>query len=135
MPLVRWNDSLSVKVGQFDSQHKKLFDMINDLHEAMKSGRSNDLLSSLLDGLYSYTRTHFTLEEKYFEQYSYPEKESQARQHRHFEAKILEFKKKLEQKKLGLSIEVMNFLSDWLVNHIQIHDKKYSEFFAQKGVS
>lgn len=39
------------------------------------------------------------------------------------------FKDVFEKSKLGLSIEVMNFMSDWLINHIKSVDKKYGPFF------
>jgi hypothetical protein len=32
-------------------------------------------------------------------------------------------------------VDVMGFLSQWLVNHIQGEDQKYSGFLAAKGVA
>jgi len=36
--------------------------------------------------------------------------------------------------KLGLTIDIMNFLKDWISNHIQITDKKYSMTFNENGI-
>ena len=33
-----------------------------------------------------------------------------------------------------LSLEVMNFLKDWLKNHIQDSDQKYGQFLNEKGI-
>ena len=33
-----------------------------------------------------------------------------------------------------LSLQVMNFLKDWLLKHIQGSDKKYAPFLNAKGV-
>jgi len=51
-----------------------------------------------------------------------------------FVAKVSEFKDGFEKGKLGLSISVMDFLSDWLRNHIKGVDKKYGPFFNEKGL-
>jgi hemerythrin len=48
--------------------------------------------------------------------------------------KVTEFRSGLESGKLSLSLEVMNFLSDWLKNHIKVVDKKYASFFNEKGL-
>ena len=34
-----------------------------------------------------------------------------------------------------MTVEVMNFLKDWLSNHIQTSDKKYGPFLNSKGVA
>jgi len=33
-----------------------------------------------------------------------------------------------------LSLEVMNFLKDWLMNHIQGSDKKYGPYLNSHGI-
>ena len=98
MALINWNESLSVNVKEIDLQHKKLIDMNNELNEAMKLGKGKDALGKIVNGLISYTATHF------------------------------------KKGNLPLSVEVMNFLSDWLKNHIKGTDKKYSKFFNEKGL-
>ena len=35
MALVKWNDSYSVQNVAMDKQHQHLFDLINELHDAM----------------------------------------------------------------------------------------------------
>ena len=47
--------------------------------------------------------------------------------------KVSGFKEGLEKGKMSLTIEVINFLSDWLKKHIMGTDKKYSQFFNEKG--
>ena len=47
---------------------------------------------------------------------------------------VYRFKKDFDDGRLGLSIKMMDFLSDWLKNHIVGVDQKYSSFFVEKGL-
>jgi hemerythrin len=134
MALIAWNDSLSVKVAEIDQQHRKLITMINELNDAMKIGKGKDALGKILDNLSNYTATHFGTEEKYFAKFGYPDTANHKREHALFVQKVSAFKDGLKSGKLTLSIEVINFLSDWLKTHIMGTDQKYSQFFNAKGL-
>lgn len=135
MALVSWDDSLSVGVAELDEQHKQLVSMINDLHEAMVSGKSKEAMSGVLDALTSYTVSHFANEEKYFDQFGYLSAATHKFEHKQFVDKVSEFKANFEQGKAMLSNEIMLFLKDWLVNHIQGSDKKYTQCFNDNGLN
>lgn len=134
MALVEWKEDYSVSVENFDNQHKKLFDLINNLHDAMKKGASSAVIPGIIDELFDYTQKHFSNEEELFVRYNYPEFENQKNAHTTFLNKISEFKKDFESGKLGLSIEIISFLNDWLVSHIKGADKKYGKFFNDLGI-
>ncbi len=134
MTLIKWDDSFSVKVAEIDKQHQKLISMINELNDAMKQGKGNDVLGKIINELINYTVFHFSTEEKYFDQFGYPGKASHKNEHAAFVKKVSEFKDKFEKAEVGLSIEVMNFLKDWLKNHIKVIDMKYSQFFNEHGL-
>ena len=134
MALIEWTDSLSVNVAEIDRQHKKLIAMINDLNDAMRQGQGKDVAGKIINGLISYTETHFSTEEKYFDRFGYPEADGHKKEHAAFVQKVSEFNNGFEKGKLGLSIELMRFLSDWIKNHIMIVDKKYGPFFNEKGL-
>ena len=86
-----------------------------------------------MGGLASYTVTHFKTEERYFDQLGYPETDSHKKEHVAFVEKVTDLKNKFETRNLLLTIEVMDFLSDWLRGHIMGTDKKYSGFFNETG--
>lgn len=45
MPLMTWNDNeFSVNIKELDTHHKRLFDLVNDLHDTMKQGKAGDTL-------------------------------------------------------------------------------------------
>jgi hemerythrin len=134
MALIQWNEGFSVDVAEIDKQHQTLVSMINELSDAMKQGKGKDALAKILNGLISYTATHFKTEEKYFDLYKYPGTVIHKKEHAAFVQKVSDFKDGFEKGKLSVTIEVMNFLSDWLKNHIKGTDKKYSVFFNEKGL-
>ena len=134
MALLQWDDSYSVSVVEIDNQHKKLVAIINELHDSMMKGSVKGVLDSTLKELIGYAGTHFKTEEKYFDEYGYAEAAAHKKEHSDFTRKVAGFKKEFEGGRMGLSIEVMSFLSDWLKNHIKTVDKKYSRFFNEKGL-
>jgi hemerythrin len=135
MPIFVWNESLSVNIKELDQQHQCLVEMINKLHDSMKSGKGDAVIGPILSDLLSYTQFHFSTEEKYFQQYSYPHALMHKKQHDDLTKKALELKANFDNGKITISIEVMNFLKDWVKDHILGSDKKYSPFFNAKGLS
>jgi len=134
MPLITWNNNLSVNVKGLDLQHQKLINSINQLHDAMTKGQSNQQLSGILNDLIVYTKTHFKSEEDLFVKYNYPEKQKHKEAHDGFVNKIEEFKTNFNEGKTSLSLDLMSFLNKWLIEHIKKMDKSYSDFLNSKGI-
>jgi hemerythrin len=135
MSLIEWTDSLSVGIEEIDKQHKRLIELINELHVAMRERRTRDVLGNIINGLKDYAVIHFSTEEKYFDQYNYLKSGSHKREHMAFINKVIAFKAGFDKGKLMLSMEIMDFLKDWLVNHIQKIDMAYASFFHEKGLN
>lgn len=134
MSLIEWKADFSVGVAEFDNQHKKLIDLINKLHDAMRAGEGKKQLSGILEELVNYTKVHFANEEKYFGQYGYPDNSLHKLEHDKLTRQVIEFQRDYNDGKTTISIDVMNFLRTWLVDHIGGVDKKYTQFFNSKGI-
>ena len=134
---MEWSPRLSVKVKKFDDQHKKLVDLVNQLHDAMKAGQGNAALGTTLQSLISYTATHFKDEEQMMQANGYPELAKHKAEHEKLVTQVLDLQKKFQEQAGGgiLTMTVMSFLKDWLVNHIQGVDQKYGVFLNAKGIS
>ena len=135
MPLFIWNSSYSVKVKRFDADHQQLFSIINELHEGMKAGRGKDAMNGVLSKLLGYTERHFTAEEAVMKQLGYIQLPAHIEQHRKFTGKIKEVADQYKAGAAGLSVDVLDFLTKWLSQHIVGVDKQYSEFMNAKGVA
>lgn len=135
MAYMEWKESFSVGLASVDKQHKKLVDLINELGSAMLKRKANEELGKIINQLFEYSQIHFSYEEDLFDQYDYPEKVEHILKHREFISKTADFKMDFESGKLMLSMKVMEFLKDWLINHINGIDKKYAPFLSEKGVN
>ncbi|NLE02137.1 MAG: hemerythrin family protein [Fibrobacter sp.] len=131
---IEWNDELSVKVESLDAEHKTLIETINTLGSAMKARKSNQVIGEVIEKLIGYAGTHFAHEEDLFDKYSFPASINHKREHNDFVRKVTAFKKDFDSGKLMLSIEILEFLTAWLKNHIQKEDKGYSELFIKNNV-
>lgn len=122
-------------VDGMDSQHRRLFDLINELSEAITEGKGREKMGAVLDALIDYTAKHFAEEEKLLEETNYPDLEAHKPLHRAFVSKVLESRKAFEQGTGMVSSDLVNFLNDWLVKHIGGVDKKYGPHLRKAGRS
>lgn len=131
---VNWTKDNSVLIDKMDEQHKVLFEITNKMGNIILNAKDNkDSLITIATDLLNYTKKHFTEEEIFLEKSNYNPNElnAQKKQHKIFIDKINDFKADLEADKKP-SIEMIEFLRDWLLKHIDIEDKKYGKVLSQK---
>jgi hemerythrin len=134
MPLINWDSSYSVKVIRCDNDHKKLFALINGLHDAMLAGKGEKHLQHLVKELENYTKFHFSAEEQLLEKAKYPALVAHCAAHRDFEKTVNRFHQDLAAGKGANAISMLNFLKDWLAKHIKQVDQQYSAHLNANGV-
>jgi hemerythrin len=134
MPLMTWKEEYSVKINLIDQQHKKLIDLLNQMYDGLRAQKGKEVLGNVLDELVRYTESHFQTEERLMQTHRYPGIESHKLEHHMLVKKVTDFQKELRSGSSSVSIEVMNFLRDWLNNHILGTDKQYVGHFESKGV-
>ncbi|MBI9101541.1 MAG: bacteriohemerythrin [Spirochaetales bacterium] len=132
---VEWTPALSVKIEAFDSHHQELIRLINKLYQSMESGEGDDLLQKVLQELIEYTDYHFAAEEAVFKKYDYPDTAEHIQMHQSLLSKARSLNKDLSTGKSVLSNEVLDFLQDWVMNHILQADSRYSNFLEGKDVT
>jgi len=132
--LFRWDDSFTVGVAEIDRQHKLLVDIINELHFESGQNSSYKMLERILNGLIEYTKTHFTYEEGLLAMHGYPDLEAHQAKHKKLVGRVMEFHGRVSAQDETVLEELLQFLKDWLVQHIQGTDKKYGPYLNGKGV-
>jgi len=132
MALVEWTKDLSVEIPLIDEQHQKLISYLNELYSHMKQGKGKDIISDILKKLVEYTKYHFNTEEELFKKFNYPDEQSHVSEHKFFIDKVNDFSRDFNNQKIFVTIEVFQFLNNWVTNHIKIVDKKYGPFLKGK---
>ena len=126
--LVQWSDSMSVGNLHIDEQHKILIDTINQLASA-ESQNDRPVVSMIIDELVSYAAFHFQFEEQLIEAGGYPELERHKRIHQGFVDWITDIREEfIFRRRAQFGERILNFLRDWLRNHILGEDQRYRSF-------
>ena len=126
MAIFIWDDSYKTGVESIDTQHQKLVELINKIDESLHIGGDTQRVIGLLDELVEYTKYHFQEEEKFMQAH---ELESSA-----YNAHLLVHQQFIEQVKGAQGMchdnpdkvtdELLDFLVQWLINHILLTDKQ-----------
>lgn len=132
MSLIEWDDAFSVGNQQIDEHHKRFFHIINILHDAMRNGQGEEVLLAVLKELQQYVQYHFKAEESLMKMYSYPNISSHKAEHEDAIQKVNKFIVAYERHEDKLAIDVLNFLSNLLQNHILRTDREYIPYLAKK---
>jgi hemerythrin len=122
-----WKDFYSVNEPSLDAQHRQVIESINELYKVWESPETAGATKRVLDRLVEYTRTHFDHEEKIMQEAGFPKWEFEAHKLLH---------DAMRQRTMGLRThltlvtarDVLVFLKDWWLEHIQGEDKKYSAY-------
>lgn len=134
MSLLIWSSNYSVRVNSMDEQHRRLIDLINQLHDAVQHNNTSSV-RIVLSALVDYTRTHFADEECLMQTHNYPALTQHKAQHQKFTAQVIEVQKQFLAGKQDIGRDTLAFLKEWLINHIMATDKSYGQYLAGKGLA
>ena len=130
MALIKWRESYSVGVDQFDEEHKTIVKLINEMFEVVKDCEVNISVSYEIDQLTEYTKKHFTNEETALEKAGFTLLEEHKAIHKKMVQEVIEFKEQIEKNTAGVNSDFYLFLRDWLLKHILEEDMKYRDCLA-----
>ncbi len=131
---MEWENRLSVGIQQFDDHHKELIRIIAELRESKNSGENHVYLKNLLFELLSYTKYHFTAEERIMEKFNYQQLNEHRLEHHKLTEQVENFLEKYSEGKSDLDEQLFEFLKKWLFEHILQTDKKMGNYLQIRGV-
>ncbi|MFW6238065.1 MAG: bacteriohemerythrin [Bacillota bacterium] len=129
-----WKEKYSVGHKKLDDQHKKLLDigreLVYVLENTSKGIDQYDKIAELLQEMTEYTKYHFENEEKIMEEHNFIDLDSHRFQHKIFVKKLEEIDlENVDTNQQGSVMKLLDFIADWIQNHILEMDKKYSVLF------
>lgn len=104
-----------------DTQHQMLFKLIDDL-------KTEPFDRAVLDHLCLYAEHHFSLEEAYMAQLSYPDQVAHTEAHNKFRQELSQMREKPSELNEQIRHSLSLYLREWLKRHVMGIDKKFEAF-------
>lgn len=131
---LQWEDKYSVGVKLIDDQHKKMFETINDLIDVLSGLPTKEQVDHIVESLVEYKKFHFATEENYFDEFGFEGAAEHRRKHSEFNIKLDQLIADSNGDSIVLAFSLVDFLEDWLLDHLMTEDQKYVEYFAKHGL-
>jgi len=129
-----WEEKYSVGVKIIDDQHKKMFDTINHLIDVLAGVPTKESVDGIVNELVLYKQYHFQTEEKYFDEFGYDGAEEHKAKHREFNTRLSSLVTESNGDSISMAFALVDFLEDWLLNHLMVIDQKYVPCFREHGL-
>lgn len=133
--MLTWNDEYNVNITIIDEDHKKFIDIVNKAITAKLQNKNTEQIEGVLNEMINHTMNHFRTEEKYMIEFNYPEYQYHKEEHLDFSSRITSYLKMVVSGDHQIAGEILEYLKQWLVRHIQITDQKYIECFKKNGLN
>jgi len=135
---IKWNNKYSVGISSLDSENKEFIDIINKtIYAKEHSDNTEELtegLKDVLEEMTNYALEHFKTEEACMREFNYPEYKDHNEEHYNFITKTIAYFDRVVNGDYHISNELLEYLKQWLVNHIQVTDRQYIDCFKKNGL-
>jgi len=128
-----FNDRMVIGVGFMDIDHRHLCDVLDELMAGIKDGRELEQMHKTISELILYTEQHFEREKAAMQETEYPDRVAHLAGHDGFTRKVAEFQTRARVDDGRLVLDIVSFISTWLVAHIMSTDRKLGEYLRQCG--
>jgi hemerythrin len=128
-----WSEALyRTGVAEVDAQHRRLFALANGFYDAFKELRGQRELAGLFTELLAYAASHFALEESLMTEHAYPKLAEHRALHVELTGILKDKAARFDAGEGSLSGEVLEFLSNWLDQHITVVDRELGDFLRPR---
>jgi len=132
---IKWHSSMDTGIDLIDNDHKKLISLINQLQNATQYKVDDNIIDQIMDDLINYTKYHFEREEFLMRTNQYPGYEDHKNLHEKMIGKMSECMKEYKSNPDNTIDDALNFLKNWLINHIKGDDREYIPYLENKNLN
>lgn len=122
MAYFEWGDDMIIDHGSIDQDHRKLVDLVNELHTATSEGRGQTVVAKIMSELIFYTQDHLTREEHQMALVGFPGLAEHKQSHARFMVSMHELLEKQAGGSITVASQLSSLLRDWLSIHIRRSD-------------
>lgn len=128
MRIFEWDEQHAVHVPAVDDEHRQIFRLCDDLQRAMMAGAPTSGVLSIVDDLVIHTAQHFSHEEREMRAAGYSLYAWHRSQHQTARARARLLERRIRRGDRDAAIELLNFLSGWLSDHIRLADRMFGAY-------
>ena len=132
--MIEWEDKFNVGISIIDEEHKKLIGILNKAIFAKEHNDKPEEIKEVLNEMVEYSHKHFSTEEAYMVKFNFPEYQFHKNEHLDFIDKTIASYNKLVRGDYQIANELLEYLKQWLANHIQVTDRQYIDCFKKNGL-
>jgi len=134
MPLTLWTDDYEVGVESLDGDHIVIFSLINDVDDAIRSGKNEKVVRQILKVLIYHAVAHFQREEMLMRKHGYPGTEAHTAEHFQIMSELQGLLADQENTPAAnVSGKVVDVLTTWVNVHVPNSDMQYRVFFKDRA--
>jgi hemerythrin-like metal-binding protein len=123
MAYFEWVDDLVIDRGPIDFDHRRLADMVNDLHQAAIEAHDSSVIGARMAELIFYTQDHLLREEEVMAAVGFPDLVAHRQSHVLFMDHLHGLQRRFgSAANTTTAVELAQILRDWLSNHIREAD-------------
>lgn len=127
---MKWDDSFALGIEAIDSQHRKIFEHLLALENAVSKRDPWHILHFFLAQLTDYVRFHLEVEDALLEIIGFPDRDDHAASHDRLRTQMARLEEQLKAKPTGETL--VTFFEEWFVRHVLDGDRGYAAYIKEK---
>ncbi len=113
-----------------DTEHQIQVELMIALEDSLKQQHDMLKTNEVLNYLVAYTDAHFNSERLLMRLHAYPHYEAHEEEHSYYLEQLQTMRQKLQTGEIKFTIELLNKLRHWLIEHIRTTDRAFGQYLA-----